>query len=398
MSDSNDTSTNPAPPPESSLPPAAPAPSQQQAPPPPPPPPPRPPAAAVPPVRPITPRAIAAPPRRGRSGCVIALVVLAVLAGALLVGLVGIGIAVAAASGGIGSGKSTRVHEEHLSGSMFASDKIAVIDIKGVITGERLYDGASAVVVCEALRAAEEDSAVKAVVLDMDTPGGEVTASDEIHHAVLQLRNAGKPVITCMHALGASGGYFVAAGTDYIIASRFTFTGSIGVIVPGLNYAGLFDKIGLKSESYKSGDMKDMLSGGRERTPKEVEYVNRLVHETFLEFADVVAKGRRHEFDGSRDLVLSRAFADGRVLSGQEAMRNGLVDQLGYFEDAVKIARAMGNAPNAKIVRFRRAPTLADLFLSMQGSLPLRVAMPGPTAWSKIKPGQPYYLMPEYVP
>ena len=153
--------------------------------------------------------------------------------------------------------------EEHLSGPAFASDKIAVIDVKGVIMNAPAggFGGsgiANAATICEMLKAASQDKHVKAVILDMDTPGGEVTASDEIHHAVQELRDAGTPVVTCMHSLGASGGYYVAAGTDYIIANRHTFTGSIGVIMSGYNYADLMGKVGLKATVYKSGAMKDI--------------------------------------------------------------------------------------------------------------------------------------------
>ena len=344
----------------------------------------------------------AAPPCRPSrwKGCLIAGVLVALCGGALLL-LAGIGLVVAVIWGSsVGEiARPAPVRQELIEGTMFAHKKIAVIDIKGVIRGGALHEGASAETICEELKAAEEDPAVAAVILDMDTPGGEVTASDEIHHAVLRLSNSGKPVVTCMRSMGASGGYFIAAASDHIIANRLTLTGSIGVIISTINYAGLLDKIGVKDETYRSGAMKDMLNGGRARTPEEAEYVNSLVRKTFLEFVKVVADGRADGYKNT-DAVLKAPFADGRVLSGQDALDLKLVDELGYFEDAVEAARDLGEAPDAKVVRFQRSMGLADLLFSMRSSLKpmglLSLTQPDPAF--QPRPGQLYYILPAYVP
>jgi protease-4 len=350
-------------------------------------------AAAVPPGVPP------APTRRwGGRGCL--LVAILALVGFGLLGLLFAGVLVwiVTQSGGLsGSPRPVSFREELVSGDPWTHEKLAVIDVKGLISGGSFYDGASSAVLCEALRAVREDASVRAVILDMDTPGGEVTASDEIHHAVQTVRKSGKPVITCMHALGASGGYFIAAGTDHIIANRLTLTGSVGVIMGTLNYAKLFDKLGLEAETYKSGEMKDMLSGGRQRTPAEVFYVNQMVRETFLEFATIVARGRP-AFANHVDNVLKEPFADGRVLSGNEAFRLGLVDELGYFDDAVRKARALGRAPGAKVVRYRKTMGLTDILFAVESSARLKMLGPVPADWARIKPGQPYYLLPGYMP
>ena len=347
-------------------------------------------------------RAAETPPppakRSGRRGCLLVGIIALVAVG--LLGVLVAGVLVWAVTQGGSFGSTPRpvsFREELVSGDPWTNDKVAVIDVKGVISGGSFYDGASAAVLCEALRAVREDDAVRAVILDMDTPGGEVTASDEIHHAVQAVRKSGRPVITCMHALGASGGYFIAAGTDHIIANRLTLTGSVGVIMGSLNYTKLFDKLGLEAETYKSGEMKDMLSGGRQRTPAEVFYVNQMVRETFLEFATIVARGRP-AFANQIDNVLKEPFADGRVLSGNEAFRLGLVDELGYFDDAVRKARTLGRAPGAKVIRYRKSMGLTDILFAVQSSARLNVLGPIPADWARIKPGQPYYLLPGYMP
>ncbi|MBT3376832.1 MAG: signal peptide peptidase SppA [Lentisphaerae bacterium] len=289
-----------------------------------------------------------------------------------------------------GGGKIRK--EVLLDGTLGSEREIAVIDVRGMILYDAPFDGASARSICGQLKAAKEDESVVGVILDMNTPGGEVTASDEIHRAVLKLRETGKPVVTCMHAMGASGGYFIAAGTDCIVANRLTLTGSIGVLIGTLNYAGLFEKIGLESEVYKSGKMKDLLAGGRTRTEAEKALVNELVTSNFHAFAQVVADGR--ERYRSRADVLAAEFADGRVLSGEQALASGLVDQLGYFEDAVAKARELADASGAKVVRLRRALRFSDLLMSMKAPQVGALRNFLPQEIRSLQPGRYYYLTP----
>ena len=347
-------------------------------------------------------------PRTKRSGCLIA----ALIAGGLML----FGIMVAAILLVVFVGKfekavslatettpAKKPSEEHLSGPASAPDKIAVIDIKGVILNAQPggFGGGSGIanagVICEMLRAAGRDPRVKAVILDMDTPGGEVTASDEIHHAVQELRDDDTPVVTCMHSLGASGGYYVAAGTDYIIANRHTFTGSVGVIMSGYNYAELMGKVGLKATVYKSGALKDMLSGSRPATPQEEEYANRLIRQTFLGFVRIVAEGRK-AFKSDTNAVLNAEFADGRVVTGEDALRLKLVDRLGYFDDAVKKAGELAGISSPKVIRLHRSMSLADILFSAKADLKLNVAAPFAAPAVTLSPGQAYYILPAYAP
>jgi protease IV len=362
-----------------------------------------PPATGAPPLAPLSPDRWPPPPprRRGRLflGCCLGTVGTLGLIGAGILGLVWI---VATLIGDDATalpafGRNSKVHEELIGGQEKAKDKIAVIEIKGVIVSARLYDGASATDLCEALRAAAADPAVRAVLLDIDTPGGEITASDEIHQAVKGVRQAGKPVVSCMRSMGASGGYYIATASDWIVANRLTLTGSVGVIVSGWNVTGLLDKVGVRATTYKSGAMKDMLSPMRNATPQEEAYLNGLVRQDFLEFAAVVAQGRTKRYP-TVEAVLNAPFSDGRVLSGRDAFAAGLVDELGYFDDAARKALQLAGVHEARLMRFKRATGLGELLFSMRANGRATAVLPLPAAWTQIPPGVPCYLLPTAAP
>jgi protease-4 len=191
-----------------------------------------------------------------------------------------------------------------------------------------------------------EDENVRAIVLEIDSPGGEVTASDVIYNAVVRAR-AKKPVVVYMDSLAASGGYYVACGGRYLMASDTTITGSIGVIIQTLNYEQLFNKVGLASVVFKSGKFKDMLNGARPITPEEREYVQSFVMGTYEKFLGIVAKERSLPADALRNTI-----ADGRILSGRDAHDHKLIDGLGQMEDAFKKAKELGNAFDATVVKY----------------------------------------------
>ena len=281
-------------------------------------------------------------------------------------------------------------------GGVECRQEVVVIDVKGVIASGMPFEGADARTIVSQLNAARRDDAVVAVILDMNTPGGEVTASDEIHQAIQVVRQEGKPVVTCMRALGASGGYLVAAGTDYIVANRLTLTGSVGVIIGALNYADLFARYGLESEIYKSGELKDLLHGGRKRTEVERELVQGLIDANFRAFAQIVADGR--ESYGDAEHVLEAEFADGRVLTGQQALEAGLLDELGYFDDAVAKAREFADAPHARVVRYRRTLRLTDLLIALEGRTTSGFRELLPAEVAHVKPGRIYFLMSSIEP
>lgn len=344
----------------------------------------------------------AAPRRRSRFGCLLAVILVVVCAAGLAVIAVGKAFSGAARSMVSGIARSEdssyRVVEEVISGASLETErKIAVIDIKGLILSEGgSFDMAGSRRIGYELTAARRDPNVVAIILDMDTPGGEVTASDEIYREVRLCRKANLPVVTCMRSVGASGGYFVAAGSDWIVANRLTITGSIGVLIGTLNYSALLTKIGVESEVYKSGQMKDMLRGSRPRTDTERAYVQQLVDATYREFAAVVANGRTR-YDTAEEVMASE-FGDGRVLSGAEALRLGLVDQLGYFDDAVDKAKELAGVREARVVRYRRPLRLMDLFLGAQARSAAGFQALLPPEVQAIRPGRLYFLMPTALP
>lgn len=289
-----------------------------------------------------------------------------------------------------------------------ASDKIAVIPIEGIISGELSGRGGYSLVdvVKAQLDRAEEDKKVKAVILKVDSPGGEVMASDDIARAITEFQShAGKPVIVSMGSLAASGGYYVSAPCEWIVANELTITGSIGVIMHGFNYRGLMDKVGLVPEVYKSGKFKDMMSGSREPgsiTPAERAMVQKLIDETFAKFKSVVAEGRKNAHESNKDgQVLASDwvdYADGRVLSGKEAFNLGFVDQLGSFDDAVGKAEELGGVKKqANLIEYRQRNDFAELF-SMFGQsesrafkVDLGLDLP------KLQAGRMYFLSPLFL-
>jgi protease-4 len=320
------------------------------------------------------------------------------------------------------SGKTPRAHsvgprlEEIITEDNDASDKIAVIDVNGIITsGISDRGGYNMVEIIKAqLKHAEDDQKVRAVILKVDSPGGEVLASDEIYRALWdfqQPRRNHKPVVASMGNLAASGGYYISSPCQWIVANELTITGSIGVIMHSWNYRGLMNKVGLRPETYKSGKFKDMLSGERnpdEIPPEEREMVQNLIDETYGRFKEVVAKGRgwahdQNKNNSSKDdqgKELSEKwtdYADGRVLSGNEAYKLGFVDQLGNFQDAVKRAKKMAGISDANLIEFQQRYDISDIF-RLFGQTEGRVVkvdlgMEAP----KLQAGQLYFLSPTFA-
>ena len=268
-----------------------------------------------------------------------------------------------------------------------SQNKIAVITVDGIITGHDFDgNGNNLVDVVKAqLDRAADDKHVKAVLLKMDSPGGEVLASDEIYNAVRAFQEdeaddhgkpgrKGKPVICSMGSLAASGGYYISCGSRWIVANELTITGSIGVIMHGYNYRGLMDKVGVSPMTYKSGKFKDMLSGERatnEIPAEEHAMVQGLINETYEKFKDVVADGRSaaHDLNKKSGKALAddwQDYADGRVVSGTQALNLGLVDELGNFDTAVDRAMDIAHLKTANLVEYRERYDFSN-FLSMFG-------------------------------
>lgn len=236
--------------------------------------------------------------------------------------------------------------------------RIAVIPLRGVIAMGQSGDLGNDLVADfkRALEQAREDDSVRAVVISVDSPGGEITASDVLYNALRDFVKH-KPAVVFFNSIGASGAYYTACGASVIMCNPTTFTGSIGVIISTLNYRDLFGKIGLESVVFKSGKFKDMLNGAREMSEEERAYVQGLVMQSYDRFLNIVADARALD-----PTALRNGVADGRILSGTDALAAKLVDELGYVEDAYNKARELGNAPGAQVVEYKRAVTFADFF------------------------------------
>lgn len=212
----------------------------------------------------------------------------------------------------------------------FSSDKgkVGIVELTGLI-----YDSRRIVKQFEEFA---KEKSVKAIVFRIDSQGGLVGASQEIYQAVCRAREK-KPVVVSMGNVAASGGYYVACGGDTIVANPGTTTGSIGVMAEFVNVEGLLKKLGIRWESIKSGKFKDAGAPYRDMTEADRAYLQSWIDDAYSQFVDVVAKERKLP----REKVLE--VADGRVFTGQQAKALGLVDVLGDYQDAIRIAAQMGH-------------------------------------------------------
>lgn len=230
---------------------------------------------------------------------------------------------------------------------------VGVLHIEGPIVGGTagggiLGGGAVGDHIVKTLREASEDPSIAAVVLRLNTPGGSAAASQEIGNEIKHLQEAGKVVVASMGDMAASGGYWLAAVTDHIVANPASLTGSIGVIMQLTNIEGLYEKLGIEVENITSGEHKDM--GGRRLSEEERRLMQAMVDDIYDQFVEVVADGR------NAPVEKVRGWADGRLFTGRQALDEGLIDELGTFNDAVERAAVMAGLGDAYRVRTLGAP------------------------------------------
>jgi protease-4 len=285
-----------------------------------------------------------------------------------------------------------------------ASDKIAIVDVDGIITSQQLGRSGRNMsdLIQDELRVAAKDDAVKAVILKVDSPGGEVMASDTIAKALSDFQEKNnKPVVVSMGSLAASGGYYVSAPCQWIVANELTLTGSIGVIMHGINYRGLMDKVGLVPQTFKSGRFKDMLSGTKkpeEIDPEETKMIQDMIMETYGKFKQVVADGRKRAQDKNKGRGRTLAtnwtdFADGRVLTGRQALELGFVDQLGTFETAVETTKKIaGISGRAHMIRYEEPFDISNMFHLFGKSDVKTIKIETGLEFPKLQAGRPYFL------
>ena len=266
--------------------------------------------------------------------------------------------------------------------------KILVTDISGVLAYEEKKKESSfreevnlVTRVKEELGKAAADSEIKALILRIQSPGGTVNASDLIHHEILEFKKRRNvTVVACFLGMATSGGYYVATAADHIVAQPTTLTGSIGTIALKFNVEGLMEKVGVEEETVKSGDKKDMWSPFRPASQEEKKILQGIIDEYQAKFLEVVRAGRKNMTEA--DLATVK---DGRILSGIQAFKLRLVDQLGYLNDAVQWAKNAVGMEQAKVVMYHRPGTYVDNIYSMsQGE-----------AWSWVERLQGGELLPQ---
>jgi protease-4 len=282
-------------------------------------------------------------------------------------------------SSGIFHESDGAIRERHYSGSTSSSHKIAVIQISGV-----LVEGLTSFANKEIDRAAADDS-VKAVVLRVNSPGGTITASDDLYRRLVELRDGNpekkrgaKPLVVSMATLAASGGYYIAMPAKTLMAERSTITGSIGVYASLPNVTKLGDKIGFSMNIIRAGDVKDSGSAFHEMTDHERELWQAMVDHSYLQFLHVVEEGRpklkgklqedividqtvpiRDQAKREKKVHYTRYRADGGIFMADEAKKYGLIDEIGTLEDAIKLARGDAKLDaDTQAVLYERPPSL----------------------------------------
>ena len=248
--------------------------------------------------------------------------------------------------------------------SIGTGDAVAVISLNGTITSSaQIYAGMQGITpasVNNLLEQATANDDVKAVVLQVNSPGGSVVASDEIYHALLDFE---KPIVISMGETAASGGYYIACGADYVIAHPDTLTGSIGVISQFLVFEELMEKYGVEAEIITSGDNKAIGTPYQKMSTEEREIMESIINEAYENFISIIAE--------ARDLPLDevRTLADGRIYTGRQAFELGLVDALGLQDAAIgKAAELGGIEGEPRIINLGVTPSLMDLLYSYQAS------------------------------
>lgn len=244
------------------------------------------------------------------------------------------------------------VQEVQLSGS--GDGKVLLLDLSGVISSQD-KDGLIPqpnllATFKEELTKASKDEKIKAVVLRINSPGGTVNASDILYHELKTFKaNKKIPVIASMMDVAASGGYYLAMATDAILVHPSTVTGSIGVIMLTVNAKGLLEKVGVEANAITSGPRKDMGSPFRTMTAEEKLIFQGVIDSFYDRFLAVVQEGRPHL---SADQI--KKLADGRIYSGEQAKTAGLVDEVGYLDEAIDLAKKNAGLTEARVVTYRR--------------------------------------------
>ncbi|MGD9896511.1 MAG: signal peptide peptidase SppA [Candidatus Methylacidiphilaceae bacterium] len=323
-----------------------------------------------------------------RSGCGTVFVII-LLAGSLLVNLIFWNL-LQMRKGAGPEMKPPEFPEEFVAGDADREQKIVLIRLQGLIAREESGQFSDSMVedIILQLRQARDDRRVKSILLAINSPGGEVDASDVLYHEIEQTRRS-KPIVVYMESVAASGGYYAAMGASYLMANDLSLTGSIGVILQAFNVKDLLDKIGVKALTLKSGKMKDILNPTREITPEEQAYVQGLINESYDRFVGIVSRERHLDLN-----QLKTHWADGRILSGSMALQAKLIDQVGYFEDAITKCKELGKVKTARVVRYIPPFRLSGLVRGLFGAETRAKASLLAASRLPLVSGRLYYLAP----
>ena len=311
-------------------------------------------------------------------------------------GLVGLAVGAVVVVLAVGATDGTTApavyEEEYVSGE--GPQKIVVVPVEGTIASAESSVGgvqptATPEGLSDALRQVADDTSVVAVVLEINSPGGGVTASDEMHQSILDFkRNTDRPIVVSMGDTAASGGYYISTAADRIVANETTLTGSLGVIFQLTNFSEAADKYGISQVVIKSGKFKDIGNTFREMKPEEREVFQSLVDESYDEFVSVISEGRGLSEERVREI------ADGRIYSGSQAKELGLVDSFGGIDEAADIAGTLAEAQDTTVVRYVETPTFSEMLLARLAPRQPEVEQVMDAAGLNLEP-KPYYL---YMP
>ncbi|HSH25041.1 MAG TPA: signal peptide peptidase SppA [Massilibacterium sp.] len=249
-------------------------------------------------------------------------------------------------------------------------DKIVVLDVEGAIidtgTSSNPFSATSYnhQLFLKMLTDAMEDESVKGVVLSVDSPGGGVVESAEIHHKINELKKEyKKPIYVSMGSMAASGGYYISAPADKIFALKETLTGSLGVIMSSYNLVGLQEKVGIKDQTIKSGPHKDIMSASREMTEEERQIMQSMINNSYDGFVKVISEGRNMPEDRVRQI------ADGRIYDGIQAKELDLIDGFGYLEDVTNTMKKDLGDEELSVVRYGETASFSSIFVSKMNQL-----------------------------
>ena len=283
------------------------------------------------------------------------------------------------------------VKEVELTGK--GDGKILLLDLSGVISAQDkegiIPQPNMLATFKEELTRAAKDDKIKAVVVRINSPGGTVTASDILYHELREFKAKKKvPVIASMMDVAASGGYYLAMATDSILVHPSTVTGSIGVIMLTVNARGLLEKVGVEASAITSGPRKDMGSPFRVMTAEERGIFQGVIDSFYQRFLAVVQEGRPNL---SAEQI--KKLADGRIYSGDQAKAAGLIDEVGYLDDAIQLAKKKAGLTEARVVTYgRRGEYQNNIYSRLFGTSPGITGLANLDLLSMVRGGTPQFM------